>query len=206
MKKQTRIGLTGSIGAGKTTVSKIFEENGIPIFNSDWCASEGAKDPSIIDGYKSILGDEIYVNNELDRVSLREIIFKDKAKLKQVNELITPYVKNKFNEFCLKHADKKIVMLESAILFEINAVDGFDFIITVTATEKTRIERVLKRDNANLDIIMAKIANQLPELTKIAKSDYVVINDGYDLIDSLDLLEKQVLTILDSINFKTNIL
>jgi dephospho-CoA kinase len=91
-------------------------------------------------------------------------------------------------------------MLESAILFETNSQSNFDYIITVTASENTRMTRVLKRDNLSVTEVMAKMENQLPELEKIEKSDFIVINDGYDLIDSLWLLTKQVDTIKKAIN------
>src|SRR3989442_454557 len=100
-----KICLTGGIGSGKTTVSKIFKERGVPVFNSDLCARDAEKD--------------IFVNGVLDRTAMRSIIFTNKSKLKEINDLVTPFVKDKFNKFCIDHEkDSPIVMLESAILFE----------------------------------------------------------------------------------------
>lgn len=187
-----RIGLTGNIGAGKTTVSKLFEKKGIPVFNSDLCGRESENDPEIHAGYKRIFGEEIYHDGVLDRTHLREIIFTNKEVLKEINELVTPYIKKKFEEFCQKHSNSKIVMLESAVIFE-NGVDkNFDCIVTVTAREEVRILRAMKRDNSSLEEVKNKINNQLPESKKINKSRYVIINEGEDLIDSLDILERQV--------------
>jgi dephospho-CoA kinase len=196
-----KIGLTGSIGSGKTTVSKIFKERGIPVFNSDVCAREAESETHIQEEYKRILGEDVYVEGQLDRAKIRAILFTDKDKLQQVNKLVTPYIKQKFEKFCVDNADHQIVMLESAILFETNTTPIFDYIVTVTASENTRMTRVIKRDNATLEDVLNKIKNQLPELEKISKSNFIIINDGYDLIDSITLLAIQVDTIHKAIKY-----
>lgn len=197
-----KVGLTGGIGAGKTTVSQIFKERGFPIFNSDLCAREAEKEEHIQLGFKNIIDDNIFVDGVLDRDRLRSIIFTDKEKLKQVNRLIGPYVKAKFEKFCEDHEkNHQVCMLESAIIFENKAEEGFDYVVTVTATENTRIRRVMHRDNITVDVVMNKLANQLPELEKISKSQFIVINDGYDLIDSIELLTKQVDAIIKAIKY-----
>lgn len=201
MSKQVRIGLTGGVGAGKTTVSKIFKERGIPVFNSDLCARDAERETHIQEGYKRILGEDIYNEGQIDRTKIRALIFTDKEKLKQINKLITPYIKDKFERFCVENSEHQIVMLESAILFETGAEKDFDYMVTVSATENTRIRRVLNRDNCTLEEVMNKLANQLPELEKISKSNFIVINEGYDLIDSIEILAKQVDTIHKAIKY-----
>ncbi len=197
-----RVGITGGIGSGKTTVSGIFKDRGIPVFNSDLCAREAEKEAYILEGFQRIVGDEILINGEIDRSKFRRIIFNDKEKLKQVNALVTPYIKQKFEEFCLLHEkDSPIIMLESAILFETGSHKSFDYLITVTASENIRIRRVTVRDNVGVEEVLAKLANQLPESTKITESDFVIINDGLTLADSLDLLTKQVDTIKKAIKY-----
>jgi dephospho-CoA kinase len=196
-----KIGLTGSIGSGKTTVSKIFKERGIPVFNSDTCAREAESETHIQEEYKRILGEDVYVEGQLDRAKIRAILFTDKDKLQQVNKLVTPYIKQKFEKFCVDNADHQIVMLESAILFETNTTPIFDYIVTVTASENTRMTRVIKRDNATLEEVLNKLKVQLPELEKIGKSNFIIINDGYDLIDSITLLSMQVDTIHKAIKY-----
>jgi dephospho-CoA kinase len=188
-----KVGLTGGIGSGKTTVSSIFQELGVPVFNSDKCARDAEAEPNIQEGFKRVLGDDIFVDGVLDRVKMRGIVFTDKDKLKQINNLVVPYIKTKFEGFCAeKEKDFPIVALESAILFENNATDGFDYIVTVTATENTRIKRVLSRDGLSVEDVMKKMANQLPEMVKVEKSDFIVINDGHDLADGITMLTKQV--------------
>lgn len=196
-----KVGLTGGIGSGKTTVSKIFKERGIPVFNSDLCAREAESETHIQEGYKRILGDDIYLDGQIDRTKIRAILFTNKDKLQQVNKLVIPYIKDKFEKFCETNSDHQIVMLESAILYETGADKSFDYIVAVTASENTRMTRVIKRDNCTLEEVLNKLANQLPELEKISKSDFIVINDGYDLIDSLEILAKQVDTIHKAIKY-----
>lgn len=196
-----KVGLTGGIGSGKTTVSKIFKERGIPVFNSDLCAREAEKETHIQEGYKRIVGEDVYNEGQIDRTKLRAIIFTDKDKLNQINKLLNPYVKAKFEQFCLDNSDHQIVMLESAILFETKSNKNFDHIITVTATENTRIRRVTQRDNCSLEEVLNKLSNQLPEAEKISQSDFIIVNDGYDLIDSIEVLAKQVDTVHKAIKF-----
>jgi len=197
-----KIGLTGGIGAGKSTVSSIFKECGFPVFNSDLCAREAENEESIQLGFKRIIDNNIFIDGKLDRERLRSIIFTDKDKLKQVNQLVTPYVKAKFEQFCIDNEnDSAACVLESAILFENDAAKGFDYIVTVTATENTRIRRVMNRDNVTVETVMNKLANQLPEMEKVTKSNFVVVNDGYDLIDSIELLTKQVEAIVKAIKY-----
>lgn len=195
-----KLGLTGNIGAGKTTVAQLFKEQGIPVFNSDLCARDAEKEKHIKEGFKRILGDDIYVNDELDRPKMRSIIFTDKEKLKQVNALVTPYVKESFEKFCDKVKDEhQIVMLESAILFENNHENGFDYVVTVTASENTRLKRVMKRDGLTAEEVINKFNNQLPDIDKLKKSDFIIFNETGDIIDSIDILNIQVRTIIKAI-------
>jgi dephospho-CoA kinase len=196
-----RVAITGNIGAGKSTVAKLFEKKGIPVFNSDLCGRESENDPEIHGGYKRILGEEIYHDGVLDRTLLREIIFTNKEILKEINELVTAYIKRKFEEFCQKHSNSKIVMLESAVIFENGVDNNFDCIITVTASEDVRIERAMKRDGSSLKEVKNKLNNQMLESYKVNKSRYVIVNEGQDLIDNLDILEKQVDAVYKALNY-----
>ncbi len=190
-----KIGITGGLGAGKSTVCKLFKSLGVPIFNSDICARDAEKEPFIQQEFKRVLGDDIMVDGIVDRAKMRGIIFVDKAKLTEINNIILPYIKMKFNQFSLNN-NAPYVLLESAILFETNATSGFDHIITVTADTDVRIARALQRDpSTNLEEIKNKLNNQLSEEIKIAKADFIIFNNGTDLLDSADMLTKQVKTI-----------
>ena len=187
-----RVAITGGIGTGKTTISKLFKEIGIPVFNSDICARDAEKLPHIQEAFKAILGDDIYVNGEVDREKMRGIIFTNKDLLSQINNVVVPQVKEEFNLFVEENSSKPYVILESAILYEVNAHTNFDFVITVSAETNVRIKRVLKRDNISVEDVQNKMNNQLSQNEKIKRADFVIVNDGEDLLDSLEVLNKQV--------------
>jgi len=192
------IGLTGGIGSGKTTVSKIFADKGIPVFNSDLAAREAEKDPEIRRKFIDILGEEIVVDGELDRTKMRNIIFNNQEILNKVNALITPEVMKAFQKFKEGHTDKKMVVLESAIIFENKAANAFDYIVSVVADKRTRINRVMARDGLTVEMVEAKMSKQVDEVHRITNADFIIIND--DGNNSGELLNKQVDRILDYIN------
>lgn len=204
--KQLRIGLTGNIGSGKTTVSKLFEKLGIPVFNSDKAAREAESDETMKLKIKEILGDDIYVNGVVDRPRMRDLVFKNPQILKQMNALISPFIKTSFNDFCQKFVDKDVIMIESAILIELNAAEGLDKLVVVTADEEIRIQRAMRRDGITRDQVMDKIKAQLSEAEKIEKADFIIINNGTDLIDTLRQLELQVKTIVDVLTYEQKLL
>lgn len=195
-----KVAITGGIGAGKSTVSQLFKELGVPIFNSDKSAREAENDFDVIKGFKQIFGDDIYVNGVLDRPKMRSIAFVDKDKLKLINDLITPYVSSDFETFMLVYKDSDYVLLESAIIFETNIAKNFDYIISVIADTDIRINRVIARDNATFEEVQNKLNNQLSDKERVAKSDYVIINNEVKLIDSLDVLKKQIKAIHQAIS------
>lgn len=190
-----RVGLTGGIGSGKTTVSKLFKELGIPVFNSDLCARESENEVEIQEAYKQILGNDILVDGHFDRAKIRKIIFTDKSILAKINDIVIPYVSKSFEAFIIEHKDAPYVMLESAILFETDKSKNFDYIILVTAETDVRIQRVLNRDSSTLEEVQNKLNNQWPEADKIEKANFIIKNNGDDLIDSLYELGYDVCTI-----------
>jgi len=185
-----KVAITGGIGVGKTTVSNLFKTLGVPIFNSDASARDAERFASIQSEFKRILGDDIFVDGKLDRVRMREIIFNDVDKLKQINDVVIPFVKDDFAEFCDVNSEQPYIILESAILFETGSSKKFDYIITVTADEDKKIERTIERDGISKDIVLAKMNNQYSDEYKLHRSNFDIKNNG-ELID----LEEQVLKI-----------
>jgi dephospho-CoA kinase len=185
-----KVAITGGISVGKTTVSNLFKRLGVPTFNSDTSARNAERFASIQSEYKRILGDDIFVNGKLDRPKMREIIFNDTDKLKQVNDLILPFVSEDFSEFCVTNSEQPYVILESAILFETGSSKKFDYIITVTADEDKKIERTMERDGVSKEVVVSKIKNQYSDEYKLHRSNFEVKNNG----ETIDL-EEQVLDI-----------
>jgi len=190
-----KVGITGGIGSGKTTISQIFSKLGVPVFNSDLAAREAENNPTVQYMYKKILGEDIFVDGLLDRPKMRSIVFTDKTKLKAINDFMIPYVKDEFYMFCCTHREAPMVILESAILFETGAYKNFDTIISVLAYEDVRIDRVLKRDNISVEEIRNKLNNQMSENEQESLSEFVIYNDSKILEDGMVHLCEQVLAI-----------
>jgi dephospho-CoA kinase len=185
-----KVAITGGISVGKTTVSNLFKRLGVPTFNSDTSARNAERFASIQSEYKRILGEDIFVNGKLDRPKMREIIFNDADKLKQINNVVIPFVSEDFSEFCITNSEQPYIILESAILFETGSSKKFDYIITVTADEDKKIERTMERDDVSKEVVVSKIKNQYSDEYKLHRSNFEVKNNG----ETIDL-EEQVLDI-----------
>lgn len=196
-----RIGITGSIGAGKTTISKIFEDKDIPVFNSDLTAREAEKNPEIRQAFLDIVGHDILIDGEIDRNKMRARVFGDNRILSEVNALITPYVAERFEKFVVEKESEghDMVVLESAILFETHADKNFDYVVSVIADKMTRVKRVMARDNMNLEEVLQKMNAQISDDHKVLMSDFVIVNEDMKFTNTNDLLDKQVQMILISI-------
>lgn len=177
-----KIGLTGGIGVGKTFVSKLFHQIDIPVFNAD-VEAKVCMDSNLglIRDIKLIFGNAIYVDEKIQRDILASIIFSDIKKLNMLNALVHPVVKQSFLDWCEKQ-ESEIVVKEAAILFESNSYLGLDKVICVTAPENIRIQRVQQRDNVSINQVKSIIENQMKQLEKEKLSDYIIINDGAELI------------------------
>ena len=179
-----KVAVTGGIGAGKTTVSNLFEKIGIPVFNSDEIAKELMhNDKQLKSDIIKAFGDESYINNELNRAYLSDIVFNDETLLNKINSVVHPQVAKEFNQWLLNQKSKYIIY-ESAIIFENNSEDVFDKIICVIAPEEDVISRVMKRNSFSRDKVISIISNQLPDQVKINKADYIIENiNKSDLTD-----------------------
>lgn len=177
-KKQIIVGITGGIGSGKTTISKYFEELGIPVYHAD-AEAKALMNRSKVIRRKLILlfGENAYTSLGLNKDYLRSQIFKDKTLLKKMNAIVHPKVGSHFKRW-LKKQDAPYILKEVAIIFENNLESQYNYIITVVADEKERIKRVVKRDNISETAIKAIIKNQLSDKEKILKSDFVIKNNN----------------------------
>ena len=171
-----KVAITGGIGTGKTTISSMFADKGIPVFNSDEIAKEIMNTNSLLKNeIVTAFGDKIYDKNRLNKEYLSDAIFNNETLLKKINAIVHPYVADEFNSW-IEEQDSKYIIYESAIIFENQAEDFFDKIICVTASEEDVISRVMKRNNFSVDKIKSIINKQLPNDAKIQKSDYVIEN------------------------------
>ena len=189
-----KIGLTGGIGVGKTYVSKIFQNLGYPVFNSDVQARNClVEDNKLIEEIRNIFGSAIYKDGKLQTKELANIVFKDIKKLDQLNRLVHPIVRSRFRDWC-KTRDVLLVIKEAAILFESNSHFGLDAVICVSCPEAIRIERVEQRDQISRLEVLNRMNKQMPQDEKERLSDYIIVNDGNQL------LLPQIKNILKEIN------
>ncbi|MEO8516022.1 MAG: dephospho-CoA kinase [Flavobacterium sp.] len=172
------IGLTGGIGSGKTTIAKLFESEGIPVYIADTEAKKIMQLTETIDEVSAVFGKDFIKNNQIDSKSLSAIVFNNPEKLKILNSIVHPLVKKHFDVWVKKNADFPFVIKEAAILFESGSYKYCDKIITVTASEETRISRVMQRDNCSRQEVLDRIKNQWSDSQKISKSDYVIENEN----------------------------
>lgn len=176
------VGLTGGIGSGKSMVAKLFELLGCAVFNSDEVAKELYYDAAIKEKVIQLLGKESYLNlNEINKSYISSKIFNDTGLLHQLNEIIHPAVVENFKIYCLKHQDK-VVIKETALLFEANLTLGVDHIVVVAAHDELRIQRVMQRDKLSREIVQKKISSQLLQELKIKKADFVIYNNEEEFL------------------------
>lgn len=174
------LGITGGIGSGKTTVCKIFETLGIPVYYAD----ERAKylmshDPTLIAGIIELFGSEAFLEPQvLNRAHIAQIAFNDKAKLNQLNALVHPAVAQDGLNWQAAQQNVPYTLKEAALLFESGSYRTLDKIIVVAAPLELRIQRVMERDGAKREEVEARISKQMPEAEKVRLADFVVNNDG----------------------------
>lgn len=179
-----KVGITGNIGSGKTTISKIFEVLGTPVFYADDAAKTAmATDERLIEEIKSTFGQQSYFDDgTLNRKHLATIVFNNDEQLKKLNGLVHPAVFRAFDKWSENHKNARYLLKEAALLFESGSYKLCDCTIMVKAPFETRVERVIKRDNLSRTEIERREANQFPEEKKIALADYVINNDGTKLV------------------------
>ena len=170
------VGLTGGIGSGKTTVSKEFQKYSIKVYNSDLRANF-LMNNSIVLKNKLInnFGKEFYINDELNKSYISQIIFNDPISLKLINSMVHPEVFNDFNEW-KQSLSEKFVLYESALIFETGSYKLNDFNILVTCDHDLRVKRIIKRDGINEEKINSIINNQWDDDKKIPLADYIFFN------------------------------
>ena len=170
------VGLTGGIGSGKTTVANYFEELGVPVYIADLEAKALMNRSKVIRRKLiALFGNEAYIENTLNRPFIAQQIFNDKKLLNAMNAIVHPKVASHFKRWVNKQ-DSPYVISEAAILFENGSYKKYDYIITVTAPEDIRLQRVIKRDNSNKQKVEAIMANQWSDQEKIKRSDFVIEN------------------------------
>jgi len=173
-----KIGLTGGIGSGKTYISDVFRELGIPVYHADAEAKRIMEnDPAVGRLVQSLLGPDSYINGKLNRKYIGQVVFSDKKKLEALNSIVHPAVQQDFNKWSLSHSDQPYVVKEAAILFEAGGAEEMDHTIFVKAKIETRIARVVERDQVSEQMVRDRIDKQMDDLEKEKLADFVINNE-----------------------------
>jgi dephospho-CoA kinase len=193
------VGIAGGIGSGKSMVSNILEAMGYPVYNADLEARTIVDtNNELIEQIKSLFGIGIYIEGKLDRAKVSMLVFNDKNLLQSLNSIVHPAVAHHFNSWKQTNANVKIAFKEAAILFESGAYKQVDMVVAVVAPQKLRIDRVCQRDGVTPEHVIQRMANQLSDEELVAKSNFVLVNDGIRLL--LPQVTELVSKILKGIN------
>jgi dephospho-CoA kinase len=172
-----KIGLTGGIGSGKTTIAGIFEVLGIPVYYADDAAKRLMnEDPELKRSIINEFGPESYLNGQLNRAQLAAQVFHDKEKLDKLNAITHPATIRDGNEWMLRQKTPYAIK-EAALIFESKVDQFLDYVIGVSAPEEIRISRTMTRDSISREEVLSRMKNQLPEEEKMANCDFVIYND-----------------------------
>jgi dephospho-CoA kinase len=177
-----RIGLTGGIGSGKTTVAHIFEVLGIPVYYADDAAKRLMnEDENLKQQIIQHFGEESYVDGKLNRSYLSFIVFSDAEKTKLINSIIHPATIADAEQWMSKQTAPYAIK-EAALIFEAAAEKQLDLVIGVQSPLHTRMQRVMQRDNITEEAVLARMQKQMNEEEKMTRCDFVVINDEKELL------------------------
>ena len=174
-----KIGLTGGIGSGKSTVAKVFEILGTPVFYADDVAKQAYSDPTIRESVASHIGNHVLSEKGVNKEMMRKEIFSNEKNLAFINELIHPWVAAQFASWRKQHLKQPYIIKEAAILIESGSFKECDKIILVTAPIEQRISSVARRDNISKEEIEKRIALQMSDAERTKYADLILKNDNH---------------------------
>ena len=178
-----KVAITGNIGSGKTTICKVFEILGVPVFYADLQARECLDEKEIKEAIFEEFGATVFdKNNDVVRKLLAELVFRNKKKLESLNQIIHPRVNDKYAKWMAQLPPTPYCIKEAAIVFETATQSKYDYTIMVFAPDEMLIERTMKRDGQTIAEVKARLANQMSQKEKINLADFVINNDNETLV------------------------
>lgn len=192
-----KVGLTGGIGCGKSTVLALFRQRGIPCFEADRVARDYYALPDFVAQVRSVFGPSV-INEEgaVNKVALADVVFADKSMLLKLNNLVHGRVMDDFESWCARQ-QAPYVLFESAILYDYGFDRLMDKMVAVYVDNEERIARVMARDNLSRHQVEARIANQFPILYPLLKADFVILNyEGNPRQRQVDYVHEALLAIV----------
>ena len=203
MQRPLIIGITGGIGSGKSTLSSLLRAEGYSVYDTDLEArrlqnEHSAMRKKLVD----LFGKDIYTEQGLNRSSLGKIVFAKPELLVKLNAIVHPLVMEDFNNWVLNRFPKKMLFIESAILYESGFNKLVDKVILITAAEDVRIDRVVKRDGVSPEHVRARMSHQLSEKEKVLRADFVIYSDDNTPLEGK--MRKIIVDLIDIRNKKIN--
>jgi dephospho-CoA kinase len=197
-----KVGLTGGIGAGKSTVADLFSQKGAVVIRSDELARQVIEPQT--PGFQQVIDrfgkDLLNADGYIDRAKLAQIVFKDDAALKDLENIIHPLVRNRTNQIIDQHTSETIIVNEIPLLLEKKMESLFDFLVIVISSEKNRLERLAKR-GLTAEQATARMAKQVSDDERKAAADFLIVNDGN--LDQLEADVEKIWQTLQERNFKS---
>ncbi len=183
-KSPLRVGITGGIGSGKTTVCRIFEQLGIPVYFADQRAKLlMTESKRLVKKVKALFGEEAYLlDGSLDRKRIAGLVFQDSSLLEKLNAIVHPAVLKDGEKWHNRQSNAPYTLKESAILFEIGSQKFYDKTILVFAPKELRLQRTMQRDGLTKEAVEARMSKQMDDEAKLQMADYVIVNDGEQLL------------------------
>jgi len=178
-----KIGITGGIGAGKSTVAGIFKVLGVPVFDADATAKNILNtNPVLRDQIAATFGSESYKNGLLDKKYLATLVFNNPDELAKLNALVHPATIAAADKWASRFLDRPYIIKEAALLFEAGTNVGLDYIIGVTAPVELRIKRVMDRDQVSREEVLSRMQHQLDDTEKMKRCNFVIDNSDASLV------------------------
>lgn len=177
-----KIGLTGGLGSGKSTVAHIFEVLGIPVYYADAASKRLMEENEEVKAaVESAFGKEVYPAGKLDRKFLAGVVFNDASKLELLNSIVHPATLNDASAW-MNNQTVPYVIKEAALIFESGSHQSLDYVIGVKAPLPLRLQRVMKRDTMTAETAMTRINKQISEEIKMRLCDFVIVNDELQMV------------------------
>ena len=175
------IGLTGNIGCGKSSLSKILKDNSLDIIDADIISREIMSNNKLLEEVFQVFGEDVKdKDGTLNRKKLASIVFSDDKKLIALNDITHPAIKNEIKRRIkdIENKGRNIVIVDAALLIEGKFLDLIDKLIVITCDEKEQLNRVMYRDNSNMDEALNRISSQMSQDEKVKFGDYIIDNSG----------------------------
>ncbi|MCU7550312.1 dephospho-CoA kinase [Chitinophagaceae bacterium LB-8] len=177
-----KIGLTGGIGSGKTTIAKVFELLNVPVYYADAVSKRlYHTNKELMESMKKHFGEDIYTGDQINRQKLAAIVFNDAQKLQLLNKLVHPLTIKDAQQW-MEQQTAPYVIKEAALLFESGSVAGLDYVIGISTPKHLRIKRVMDRDGVSREEVLARMNKQIDEGIKMRLCDFIIENNEQKLV------------------------